>query len=277
MAHGAFRNRAIAEIAFGGLGAIGLGAALVPLRESVSACNLAFVFLAWTIVIAEMGGRAAALLTALLSALSLNFFLTRPYLSLQIHDPGDIIAFLALAGCGLIAALFGRRRQASEVAAGRAHGALATVRRAERALERDVPHAARLGAVADELRESLGLRAVALRGPRGVTAAVSPADFVSPPAPPLLLEPDSLIPEGDDGSDSTLLVRMGARGLRLPETGGRLSLRHAGKEVGTLDLWADDPSGLDTDQITALWVVARLVAVEMAAPAADPRPARVTP
>lgn len=259
-------NRAIAEIAFGGLGAIGLGAALIPLREAVSASNLAFVLLAWTIVIAEMGGRAAALLTALMSALSLNFFLTQPYLTLQIRNPGDLWAFVALAGCGLIAAAFGRRRQVSEVEAGRAHEALATVRRAERALERrGAGGEARLASVVDEMREALGLRAVALRDSTSAAIAVSPGDFVVPATAPVALEPDSLIPEGDDEEEARYL-RMGARGLRLPEGGGRLLLQHGGRSVGAVDLWEQDTGGLDTNQITALWVIARLVAAQLAAP-----------
>ena len=61
--------------------AVGLGVALVPFRTIVSASNLAFVFIALTIVVAEMGGRGAGLATAVVSALSLNFFLTEPYLS----------------------------------------------------------------------------------------------------------------------------------------------------------------------------------------------------
>jgi len=58
------------------LGAIMLGIALIPLRALTSASNLAFAFMAFAIVIAELGGRTAALVAAAMSALSLNFFLT---------------------------------------------------------------------------------------------------------------------------------------------------------------------------------------------------------
>ena len=266
MADSARDDRSLAGVALGGLVAIALGVALAPLRESVSASNLAFAFLAWTIVIAETSGRAAALVTALVSALSLNFFLTRPYLSLHIHNLGDIGAFLGLAACGLIAALFGRRREASEASAGQAHDALAAVRRAERALEQEAPHSARLAAVVGELRTSLGLRAVVLRGPAGAVEAAAPAGFDPPDGAPALLEADSIVPRGD-----TPRLRVGPRGLRLPEAGGRLLLRHAGQPAGSLDLWEDAPAGLDTNQITALWVVARLLAVEVAVPARERR------
>src|SRR6266436_10389623 len=95
----------------GALGSMALGVALIPLRSVVAASNLAFVFLAFTIVVAELGGRGPALVTALVSAMSLNFFLTEPYLTLAISKPDDVVAFVALAACGLIAAAFGSRRE----------------------------------------------------------------------------------------------------------------------------------------------------------------------
>ena len=44
-------------------------------------------------MVAEFGGRWPAVATALASALSLDFFLTQPYLHLAIDDKHDIIAF----------------------------------------------------------------------------------------------------------------------------------------------------------------------------------------
>ena len=63
----------------------------MPLRTYTTASNFAFVFVALTIVVAEMGGRAAAVVTALVSALSLDFFLTQPYMRLTIHEKHDVI------------------------------------------------------------------------------------------------------------------------------------------------------------------------------------------
>lgn len=113
----------------GALGSMALAVALTPLRTQVAASNLAFVFMAFTIIVAELGGRAAALVTALISAMSLNFFLTEPYLTLAISKTDDVIAFFALAACGLIAAAFGRRRERLSDVAGRADRELATLAR----------------------------------------------------------------------------------------------------------------------------------------------------
>ena len=104
-------------IVAGALGGLALGLMLIPLRSLTSASNLAFVFMAFTIVVAELGGRSAALVTAVVSAMTLNFFLTEPYMSLQINKADDVVAFGALAGCGLIAAAFGRRRAQMSVRA----------------------------------------------------------------------------------------------------------------------------------------------------------------
>jgi K+-sensing histidine kinase KdpD len=97
-------------ISMGPLGAILLGFALMPLREIVLASNLTFPFIILTIVVAELGGRRAAVVTALVSALSLDFFLTKPYLRLTIQGKHDITAFLGLAACGLVAAALASRR-----------------------------------------------------------------------------------------------------------------------------------------------------------------------
>ena len=94
----------------GPLAAILLGIALTPLRGLTSASNLSFAFMALTIVVAEFGGRWAAVGTALVSALSLDFFLTQPYLHLAIADKHDLIATLGMAGCGLLVATFASSR-----------------------------------------------------------------------------------------------------------------------------------------------------------------------
>jgi K+-sensing histidine kinase KdpD len=88
----------------GPIAAIVLGMALVPLRGYTSASNLTFLFLALTILVGELGGRGAAVATAIAAALSLDFFLTEPYLHLAIDSKHDVIACLGLAGCGILAA-----------------------------------------------------------------------------------------------------------------------------------------------------------------------------
>ena len=97
-------------IALGPLAAMALGVLLIPVRGFTTASNFTYIFLVLTIVVAEFGGRGAAVATALTSALSLDFFLTQPYLTLEIADKHDLIAFVGLAVCGLVAAGLGAKR-----------------------------------------------------------------------------------------------------------------------------------------------------------------------
>ena len=104
-------NDGLLYLGVGPLAAVLMGMALVPVRGFTTASNFTFLFLALTIVVAEFGGRTAAVATAVASALSLDFFLTQPYLHLEIHDKHDVIAFLGLAGCGLLSAFLASRRR----------------------------------------------------------------------------------------------------------------------------------------------------------------------
>src|SRR5437667_8037053 len=101
-------------LALGPMAAILLGAALVPLRGYTTASNFAFAFVALTIVVAEMGGRGAAVATALCSGLSLDFFLTETYMKLTIAEKHDSIAVAGPTVCGLIAAGFGAQRKRTD-------------------------------------------------------------------------------------------------------------------------------------------------------------------
>jgi hypothetical protein len=234
-------------------GAIALGSVLVPLRGLVSASNLAFAFVILTIVVAEMGGRAAGLATAVVSAMSLNFFLTRPYLSLTIEHPDDIVAFLALAGCGLVAAAFGRRRAHTSAAATRTRADLRVLgRTAERLVARGS-----LAEVLEDLRRSFGLGGLVLRRADERLVAAAPLDAASRPAPATELNPRTLF--GEETAPNGIVHRLGRAGFRLPERGGRLRLPSADSMV--LDVWEGGPDGLDLDERGALAVAALMIAL----------------
>ena len=240
--------------------ALVLGVALILVRDWTSASNLAFVFLLWTIIIAELGGRAAALATAVTSALSLNFFLTRPHLTLAIDDPDDIIAFVALAVCGLVAASFGRRRKVTADALRDVSSELDAIDRVSRLLNDAPPGADRLERLLEELRRFLRLRGVVVRDASGrVAAAADPEGLRSLSRAPREIQPDEWLEVG------TTHYRFGERGLRLPTEGGRLRLRAHGVGVGTLDLWEGEAAGFDHGQYQMLTVTARLIGSELAA------------
>jgi K+-sensing histidine kinase KdpD len=230
-------------------GAVVLGMVLTSLRAHVSASNLAFIFIALTIVVAEMGGRAPGLATALVSALSLNFFLTEPYLSLEIHKPGDLGAFLALAACGLIAAAFGKRRVRTAEQATRTRGDLEVLGRIAASLVARAPVEEAL----EELRRSLWLGGLVLRRVDERLVAAVPASQAELPPPSTQLEPSTL------ADASARVHRLGRTGFRFPEGGGRLPLH--GREPLVLDLWEGNTEGLTLDERRALAIAASMIAL----------------
>jgi hypothetical protein len=216
--------------------------ALIPLRDATTASNLTFAFLALVIVMAELGGRWAAVATAVSSALSLNFFLTQPYLRLTIHGRDDILAFFGLAVCGLIVASFGSRGRRVR-ALSEARKQLDLIHAAARELEISGPIEARLTRVLDAAREALTLSAAVVRDNHGRVLAASDRGHGARPIPPRTLDP-------------------GAKVL-LPEDGVRVALVAANSPVGVLDIWG---SGLQTGVSTGRAVsdFARLIAALVA-------------
>jgi hypothetical protein len=236
----------------GALGSMALAIALIPLRAMVAASNLAFVFMAFTIIVAELGGRGAALVTALIAAMSLNFFLTEPYLTLAISKTDDVIAFIALAACGLIAAAFGRRRERLSDVVGRADRELTTLARfAERSRSGRA-----LDGLLQDLRAEFDLGGLVLRDASGRVLAAVPAEAGARPVPRIVLDGATLFAPGDESP------RLGARGMRLPEGGGRLTLQTARGPV-SLDLWEGNDQGFGLDESRTLAVAASILGLGM--------------
>ena len=236
----------------GALGSMALAVVLIPLRSLVAASNLAFVFMAFTIIVAELGGRGPALVTALVSAMSLNFFLTEPYLTLEITNREDIIAFCALAGCGLIAAAFGRRRERLSEVAGRADRELGMLSR----LVQRARSGREVSSLLQELRADFDLGGLVLRDQDGRVLAAAPEGAGSRPSPRMALTADTLFAAGDNTQ------RFGSRGMRLPDGGGRLTLQTPRGPV-TLDLWEGNEDGFRLDEARTLAVAASILGLGM--------------
>ena len=242
-------------LAGGGIGAILLGMALVPMRDFTTASNFTFPFMALTIAVAEFGGPRAALVTALTSALSLDFFLTQPYLRLSIAGKHDLIAFLGLAACGLVAAGCspGRRRTADR---GATRDHLDLLHALLRRLEAAGPLAPVLAGVLEEARESLPVSTLVARDTEGKVVAASgdPASF---PAPTQELLPDLLLPPDAPSRD------LPRGGLPLPSEGGRVPLAVGNRRVGWLEIRgsvgpadAEERRTLsDVGRLASLWLV----------------------
>ena len=84
------------------LGPIAVAALLVPLRDELVPTNLALILVVVVVLAAVAGGRASGAAAAVVAALSYDFFLTEPYLSLHIESADDIETALILLAIGLI-------------------------------------------------------------------------------------------------------------------------------------------------------------------------------
>jgi K+-sensing histidine kinase KdpD len=217
----------------GPLAALVLGIGLIPLRGLTTASNFTFVFLALTIVVAEYGGRWPAVATALTSTLSLDFFLTAPYLRLTINEKNDVIAFLGLGVCGLLVALLGARRKEQLGARKQLSRQLDVLHSVLLQLQHVGPIEARLGEILDRARSAFPLRDAVVRNTKNGVIAAAGAFHAPPPVPGQILELETLRPPAEFALASP------AGGWPLALVGGRIPLVVGGRQVGWLDIWGN--------------------------------------
>ena len=170
------------------------------------------------------GWPGPGLATAVVSALSLNFFLTEPYLSLEIDKPGDIAAFVALAACGLIAAAFGKRRVRTAEQVSRTRGDLEVLARTAASLAARAP----IEDVLEDLRRFFGLGGLVLRRADERLVAAAPSSQAESPRAPDRARPLDAGRVGGPGPPTR------TDRLRLPEGGGRLPLQGPGAAASSI-------------------------------------------
>jgi len=218
--------------AIGPILAILLGMVLVPFRTYTSASNFTFLFLILTILIAEYGGRRAAFATALCSALSLDFFLTQPYMQLMIKSSHDIAAFGGLALCGFLVATFGAQRGEKALDLTSAREQLDLLHSAVSGLADATQVEFHLRTLLDAASGCAPLEAAAIRDENNHTLAAL-ADGADPTAIPIqILSPYTLFPRGSDTEYP--------QNLPLPKEGARIPLLVENRQVGWLDLWGKE-------------------------------------
>ena len=104
--------------AFGPLLAAAL---LVPFRDDLASANVVLVFVLVVVCGAAVGTRWSGALTAVVAAMSYDFFFTRPYQSLKIDNANDFETTLLLLAIGLLVAelvAFTRRHRAHAASRG---------------------------------------------------------------------------------------------------------------------------------------------------------------
>jgi Domain of unknown function (DUF4118) len=215
-------------VAIGGLAPIAAGAALVGVRDVVDNANVVLVLVLVVVAVAAAGGRWAGAIAALTSALSFDFFHTRPYLSLSIASRDDVETTVLLLVIGFLVG------HLAFVAARRATLAQAGQREVSR-LYRVVEQAAAgtapedvLTAVRAELGDLLGLRDCRWE------SGAPPADL------PVLLSTGWL--------EADTLHRFREDGFELPEGGFALPVRANGAVLGHLDCVPSGFRGVSLEQ-----------------------------
>jgi len=114
----AARAVGLAVAAFGPLLVAGV---LVPFRDDLASANVVLVFVLVVVAGAAVGTRVSGALTAVIAAMSYDFFFTHPYQSLKINDANDVETTLLLLAIGLIVAeivAFTRRHRAEAATRG---------------------------------------------------------------------------------------------------------------------------------------------------------------
>jgi hypothetical protein len=114
----AARAVGLAVAAFGPLIVAGI---LVPFRDDLASANVVLVFVLVVVAGAAVGTRSSGALTAVIAAMSYDFFFTRPYQSLTMDNADDVETTLLLLAIGLIVAeivAFTRRRRAEAAVRG---------------------------------------------------------------------------------------------------------------------------------------------------------------
>jgi hypothetical protein len=113
-------DRSTVGYVIAGIGPIAVAALLTLVRDDVDNANLALVMVLIVVTAGAVGGRGPGLFAAVVATLSYDFFLTRPYLSMQIDSTDDIETTIILLVIGLVVGQIGvvARRRRSEAERG---------------------------------------------------------------------------------------------------------------------------------------------------------------
>ncbi|MCE9623024.1 MAG: DUF4118 domain-containing protein [Actinomycetia bacterium] len=220
--------------------AVGIAAALVPLRGQLGAANAALILVLVVVGGAAIGGRLAGGSTAIAAALSFNFFYTKPYLTLRIHSGRDVLTVGLLLGAGLavgeLAAArsrqsFTRRSHLQSMRSLESVGALVTAGASSEAV---------WSASREALIDSLGV----------LDATFEPGEHRGPL--PIIER---------DGHVHVTHHRFLGNGFSLPDNGAAVDVEADGRHLGQITLLTDPNVGVTREQRRAAVAIADQFAI----------------
>jgi hypothetical protein len=151
------RLRTVMGVAFAVLAPVVVALLLVPIRSDVGNANLALVLVLVVVAAAILGGRRAGAVAAVMATLSFDFFLTKPFLSMEVESSDDVETVLILLGVGLLVGAVASRGRRAERAREQAADAIGHVHTVADLVAQDTPLADVATAVTRELRALLSL------------------------------------------------------------------------------------------------------------------------
>ena len=229
----------------GGLSALAVAALLTPLREtSFGNTNAALVLVVVVAAAASLGGRRAGAVTAIVAALSYNFLLTRPYLSLHVDDATDLTTVVLLLVVGLVVGEFARSRARRLGQLARSTSSMQRLERIARLMVSDLTEDALCTAVTAEIRAELDVAAATWR-PTELSGAL-----------PVMSE------TGWVGGGDVLHHHEG--GFELPAEGVEMPVSFAGAQLGVIELVPRMGAGVSAEQRRVAVAMADLLASALA-------------
>lgn len=123
------RQAAVAGWTLAVFGPIAIAALLVPFRDSLVGTNLALILVVVVVLAAIAGGRGPGAAAAVVAMVSYDFFLTKPYLSMNIESADDVETAVILLIIGLVVGQLVTVTRRSRSAAARGTGEVAALHR----------------------------------------------------------------------------------------------------------------------------------------------------
>lgn len=239
------------------IGVVGsmLAAGLLSSAPSLTTnVNVALTLMIVVVVAAAVGGRAAGALSAVVAALSFDFFQTEPHHSLRIHSRDDLVTALLLLVCGLIVGQIAARAQLSRVAV---ESGRSEIQRLYRLAE-----LAAQGATASEVTDAAAAELTRLLSLRSCRFEL----------PPYAETFERLERSGVVNRTRGLVThsRLGRHGIELPAEGAELLVRHRGAEVARFVLVPTPGEGASLEQrVVAVALADQVGAALVGAPPAE--------
>jgi hypothetical protein len=232
------------------LGPIVVASLLVLVRDHIAGSNAALVFVVVVVLAAALGGRRTAAVAAVVSAMSYDFFLTRPYGSLKIDSGEDIVATVLLLAVGLIV---------GEV--------VVWAHRGHRQSRRGRDEIARLHRVAEQVAAGAGADAVLTSVRAELSELLSLRDSRFEQAP--FDEPLPRLQR--NGSIDTPRRRFMHGELTLPEEGVELPVLGRGRLLGRLVLEPEPDVGVSMEERVVAVAISDQLGAALAAELHDPK------